>query len=447
MKRQVLKRWLSCLLVTAMLVPLAACGSGNQTAPPSSTPASPSTESTLPEPSGSGNEKVTIRFSFDQGVGAPTQKMVDEYNASQDKVFVETVILPQDANVVHDDFVNKLASEDTSIDVMALDVVYVAEFASAGWLEDLGQYFDKSVQDQYLKGTIESATYQGKLVAFPWFTNASVLFYRKDVIEELGVDVPTTYQGWIDLNESALGRGGVEYLASFQASQSEALVCNWVEYLWNNGGDVLDASGNPIINSQNNVEATKIMLDLVKNYAPQGVTTYSEPESEQVFLDEKSLFLRNWSGFWSTANREGSKVAGKVGVTSLPIGPDGSKGHSCLGGLSLIINKFIDDTQKEAAADFVRYLSSFETQKSFTLIAAQPPVLKAVYEDPEILKEIPFYADFYGVIQEGKSRPMAPKYARVSDAIQRNVHQILSGTMEVSEGLDKLQNEVANIGM
>lgn len=70
------------------------------------------------------DDKVTISFSFDQGVGEATQKMVDAYNESQDKVEVQTVILPQDANTVHDDFVNKLASGDTSVDVMGLDVTY-----------------------------------------------------------------------------------------------------------------------------------------------------------------------------------------------------------------------------------------------------------------------------------------------------------------------------------
>lgn len=89
-------------------------------------------------------EPITINFSFDQGVGEPTQQIVDAYNESQDAVRVETVILPQDANTVHDDFVNKLASGDTSVDVMGLDVTYVSEFGSAGWLADLTDLVDPS---------------------------------------------------------------------------------------------------------------------------------------------------------------------------------------------------------------------------------------------------------------------------------------------------------------
>lgn len=446
MKKVTFKKLTALLLTGIMALSLTACG-GDDSKSASEGSEDKNTETTdTPADSSASSEEsgdvVTLKFSFDQGVGEPTQKIVDTFNASQDKIKVETVILPQDANAVHDDFVNKLASGDTSVDVMALDVVYIAEFASAGWLEDLTPYFDESVQDQYLEGTIEGATYDGKLVAFPWFTNASVLFYRQDVIDELGVEVPTTYQGWMDLAEKAVGVNGVEYVADFQAAQSEALVCNWVEYMWNNGADILDASGAPVVNTEEAVEATNIMKELVTKYAPEGVTTYTETESEQVFKEGKALFLRDWSGFWSIGNADDSSVAGKIGATFLPVGPNGTDPHSCLGGLDLVINGNIDDTQKAAAVEFLKYMSSFDTQKEMTLIASQPPVLKAVYEDADILKEIPFYEDFFGIIQGGKSRPMSPQYAKVSDAIQRNIHQALSGQVEVKDALEALQTEL-----
>ena len=199
--------------------------------------------------------------------------------------FMKLAVLPQDTNTVHDDFVNKLAVEDTSVDIMNLDATYMAEFASADWILDLSEYFDESVRAEYLSGSIDQMTYNGKLIAMPYLTNASVLFYRQDVIDELGVDVPTTYQGWIDLAEQAVGVNGVEYVSLFQAAQSEALVCNWCEFIWSNGGNVLDENGNPVANSENNIQATNIMLDLIENYAPDGITTYAETESEQVFLN------------------------------------------------------------------------------------------------------------------------------------------------------------------
>lgn len=388
---------------------------------------------------------VTITFSFDQGVGEPTQKIVDAYNESQDKVQVETVILPQDANTVHDDFVNKLASGDTSVDVMGLDVTYISEFGSAGWLADLTDLVDPSVTEGMLTGPVEGATIDGKLVAMPWLTNSSVLFYRSDVLEELGAEVPTTWEGWMELADKAVGINGVEYGADFQAAQSEALVCNWVEYVWSNGGDILDKDGNPVVNSENNIEATEIMKKLVDEYAPEGVTTYAETENEQVFKEGKCLFIRDWSGFWSSGQDEGSKVTGKIAATKLPVGPSGTESHTCLGGLDLVINNNIDDQHKEAAADFISYMASPETQKEMTLISSQPPVVESVYTDAEILEAIPFYEEFVDIIATGKSRPLSPKYAKVSDAIQRNIHEALVGETEVKDAIEALQGELEEL--
>ena len=410
-----------------MTASLAACGGGGSSSGSGSD-------------SGDGSsEPITLNFSFDQGVGEATQQIVDAFNESQDKIQVETVLLPQDTNQVHDDFVNKLASGDTSVDIMGLDVVYVAEFASAGWLYDLTDQIDTSTM---LEGPVEGATYDGKLVAAPWFTNSSVLFYRTDVLEELNAEVPTTWEGWMELADQAVGINGVEYGADFQASQSEAMVTNWCEYVWGNGGDILDENGNPVVNSENNIEATNIMKKLVDDYAPEGVTTYAETESEQVFKEGKCLFIRDWSGFWSSGQDEGSKVTGKIAATKLPVGPSGTESHTCLGGLDLVVNNAISDEKKEAAVEFINYMTSFDTQKEMTIISSQPPVVKEVYTDDEILEEIPFYADFYDIIMTGKSRPSSPQYSQISDAIQRNIHQALTGEVEVEAALDTLQGEI-----
>ena len=280
-------------------------------------------------------EPVQITFAFDQGVGDATLKLLDQYNASQSDIHVNSYVLPQNANNLHDDFVNKMAAGDTSVDIMALDVVYVSEFASAGWLLPLDQYFDSTVLANYIPGTVAGASYQGKLYAMPWFTNASMLFYRKDLLDEAGVTAPpTTYQGWIDLYEKLKDK--VDYAFAFQGAQSESMVCDWCEFVWNHGGDILDADGKPEVTSEAVVTATQLMSDLIGNYAPEGTTTYAEPESQQVFQEGKALTCRTWSGTWNIFNDAAqSSVAGKVGACPLPVAKEGDTAHACLGGLDV----------------------------------------------------------------------------------------------------------------
>jgi multiple sugar transport system substrate-binding protein len=389
---------------------------------------------------------IEITFAFDQGVGDPTLKLLDQYNASQSDIHVNSYVLPQNANNLHDDFVNKMVAGDTSVDIMALDMVFVSEFASAGWVLPLDQYFDSTVLANFIPGTVEGASYQGKLYAMPWFTNASMLFYRKDLLDEAGVTTPpATYQGWIDLYEKLKDK--VDYAFSFQAAQSEAMVCDWCEFVWNYGGDILDASGKPVVTSDAVVAATQMMSDLIGKYAPEGTTTYAEPESQQVFQEGKALTCRTWSGTWNTFNDAAqSSVAGKVGVCKLPVAKEGDTAHACLGGLDVCVNGAIDDAHKDAAIKFITWLTSQETQKQMTILSSQPPAFSAVYSNADVLKQVPFYTDFFPIISEGKSRPVSPSYAKVSDAIQRNVHKALTKEMGVEDALKALQAELESLG-
>ena len=388
-------------------------------------------------------EKITLTFAFDEGVGAPPEEAIAAFNESQDEIFVQSYHLPQDANNLHDDFVNKMISEDTSIDIMALDVVFVAEFAAAGWAEDLSDLYTAEELDAFLAGCVSSAQYDGTLFAAPWFTNASALFYRTDVLEELGItEVPTTYQGWIDVYEQLPEDSGIDYAFCYQGSQSEAMVCNWVEFLAATGASVLDEEGNPACNTEAAIQATQIMADYIGTYAPEGTTTYAETESQQVFQEGKALTCRTWSGTWNTFNNpDESDVAGKVGMTLLPVANEGEASHSCMGGLDLTINPFVNDEQKAAAKTFVKWLTSQEEETAFCLSSSQPPTVKAVYSDAAVLEKIPFYTDFYSIIENGKGRPVSPSYAELSDAIQRNVHAALTGETAVEDALNALQEE------
>ena len=392
-------------------------------------------------------EKLTITFAFDEGVGTPTEEAIAAFNESQDAIEVQSYHLPQDANNLHDDFVNKLVSEDTSIDVMALDVVYIAEFASAGWIENLDEVYTEDELSTYLDGTVAGAMYDGSLYAAPWFTNASALFYRTDVLEELGItEVPTTYQGWMDVYEQLPEDSGIKYAFCYQGSQSEAMVCNWIEFLASFNASVFDEEGSPVCNSEEAIAATQMMADLIGTYAPEGTTTYAETEAQQVFQEGKSLTCRTWSGTWNTFNNpKESDVAGNVGMTVLPVNADGDTAHSCLGGLDLVVNTYISDEQKEAANTFIKWMTTEEEEKAFCLNSSQPPTVKAVYSDADVLEAIPFYADFYSIIENGKGRPSSPDYALLSDAIQRNVHAALTGESSVEDALNTLQNEVAGL--
>ena len=89
--------------------------------------------------------------------------------------------LPNAADGQRQQMVRRLAADDSSLDILGLDVTWTPEFAAAGWI----QPWPKNLADQVEKGTLKTmvntATWDGKLYSAPFNTNTQLLWYRKDL--------------------------------------------------------------------------------------------------------------------------------------------------------------------------------------------------------------------------------------------------------------------------
>src|SRR3954447_14587669 len=138
------------------------------------------------------SDRVEITFASAKFFGKETlAEVVEAYNQAQSKVHVTYVELPppSSSTEVHQALVQQLARRTGTPDVFTQDVVWIAEFAGAGW-----------AQQDYFPGTIDACTYQGKLTALPWFVDSGMLYYRKDLLEGAGAKVPEI---WADLTKTA----------------------------------------------------------------------------------------------------------------------------------------------------------------------------------------------------------------------------------------------------
>ncbi len=124
---------------------------------------------------------------------------------STDAYTIQTQILPQSATEQRIQLLRRLAAEDPAIDLMSLDPVFTAEFADAGYLAAL----PPSLSDGMLKGAVDGASWDGKLVVAPLWANTQILWYRKSMAEAAGLDMtqPVTWDQIIDA-ASVRGRQG-----------------------------------------------------------------------------------------------------------------------------------------------------------------------------------------------------------------------------------------------
>jgi multiple sugar transport system substrate-binding protein len=227
---------------------------------------------------------------------------------------------------------------------------------------------------------------------------------------------------------------------SGQFKKYEGLTVNASEAINSAGGAVLDANGKPSLLTP---EAKAGMANLVKAYAdgeiPKEAITFQEEESRQAFQDGKLLFLRNWPYVYNLATTEGSsKVKNVLGMTALP-GKTGP-GASSLGGHSAGISVY--SKNKATALDFLKFLTTAETQKFFATQGSLAPVIGSLYDDKELVAKLPYLPVLKTSIENAVPRPVTPFYPAVTKAIQENAYSAIKGEKTVDAALSDMQKSI-----
>ncbi|MDF9750227.1 ABC transporter substrate-binding protein [Arthrobacter sp. ES3-54] len=359
--------------------------------------------------------------------------LIDKWNAAHPNEKVTFKEQTDQADQQHDDLVQHFQAKDPGYDVASVDVVWTAEFAAKGWLQPLK---DKMALDTsaMLKPTVEAASYKGTLYAAPESSDGGILYYRKDL-------VPTPPKTWAEMmSMCSIAKTNNIGCYSGQFKKYEGLTVNASEAINSAGGSVLDQDGKPSLNTP---EAKAGLENLTKAYAageiPKEAITFQEEESRQAFQDGKLLFLRNWPYVYNLATTEGSsKVKDVLGMTALP-GTDGP-GASSLGGHSAAVSVY--SKNKATALDFLKFLTTEETQKFFATQGSLAPVIGTLYDDKELVAKLPYLPVLKTSIENAVPRPVTPFYPAVTKAIQENAYAAIKGEKTVDAALSDMQKSI-----
>ena len=334
-------------------------------------------------------------------------------------------------------------SGSADFDVFAIDVIWVAEFARAGWLRDLTPLLPPEARAEYFPGPVAAVTYDGRIFAVPWFVDAGLLYYRKDLLQKHGFAAPRTWEELVREARAVTASEPGMYGFVWQGKQYEGLVCNTLEHIWSAGGGVL-RDGKVAIAAPENVAALAFMRDLVEpdHVTPAFVTTLTEEPSRTIFGHGRAVFHRNWPYAWNLFQQENSAVRGKVGVTVLPHHP-GHASAATLGGWQLAVNA--RSRHPEAAEKLVAFLSSPRVQKAVAAAYGLSPPRRALYTDPELLASQPFLAQLADVMDSARPRPVTPLYIAISQVLQAEFSAAVSGARPAGEALAMAQAQIEEI--
>jgi multiple sugar transport system substrate-binding protein len=393
----------------------------------------------------SGNELIFSWGPDDTGV---LPKLIQKFNEEHKGEFqVRYREMPSDTGQYFDQLRTEFQAGGGDTDVIGGDVIWPAQFAANGWISDLSDRFTDT--DAFLSGPMQGMTYDGKVWGVPWYTDAGLLYYRQDLLEEVGFSEPP--QTWEELQEMGLKTAqdtGTKDGFVFQGAEYEGGVCNGCEYIWTHGGNVLDPEdpSKVVVDSPESAAGLQTWHDMIADgVSPQAVLQYKEDESHAAFLRGESVFLRNWPYVYAlVGNPEETELEPEqVGVTQIPVA-QGNRSFSTLGGWNFLINA-ASDVQEEAW-EFIKWMTAPEQLKTNALEGSRLPPRQALYEDEEILDKVPVARlGKEAIIENSTPRPVSPYYSDMSLELAKQYNAALAGDVSPEQAVNTLQSQLQQI--
>jgi multiple sugar transport system substrate-binding protein len=324
---------------------------------------------------------------------------------------------------------------NTTPDVSQMGTDMMGQFGATGAFEPVPSDIASST---YFESAWNTNDVAGVVSGVPWYVETRLLYYRTDIAEKAGItSPPATWDDLMAMAKAMKEKGGSKFGISLGTK-------NWQEYfpfLWQNGGDVVDASGNPALNSPQAVEA----LTFYDSFFKAGLTPKSVPEGFDItpaFVkgDNPMFFSGPWHlGLIDTAG--GADFKTKWAIAPMPKKVTGT---SFLGGSNVVV--FKNSKNKDAAWAFVKFLSDPKTQALWYTTATDLPAVQAGWDDPTV-KSDPNVALFGDQLKDTKAQPVSATWSELSSALNDTLEKMTTGGMEPQAAADQMQKDAESIGV
>jgi multiple sugar transport system substrate-binding protein len=412
--------------IVAAALALTACGGGSSSNSSSGSSSSSGGDKTL-SASDAKNPKGNISWCIGKDTTGAFASMVKLFNDQNSGAKVKLIELPTSADDQRAQQVQRLRAKSSECDVLGIDTIWTAEYASQGWIYDLSDWM-KSNKDKFIGSTVDSTKFDDKYWAVPFNTNAGFLYYRTDKVKQ----APKT---WQQVYQDAKTDGGLAY----QGSRYEGLTVNFLELLYSAGGKAISDDGKKAtIDSPEAKSVLTFMQQGIKDGAvPKAVSTYTEEESRRSFESGKTALERQWPYAYSLGLQ--SPIKGKFKITTLP-GWEDNPGGGVIGGYNLAINAY--SKNPGTALAFADFVTQPKQQEFMAAKTSLPPTLSAAYDAPDVKKALPFAAELRKAVAQASPRPISPVYPQISEAIYNNVYNALWGGASADSALKKANDQI-----
>lgn len=434
------KRIIVVLVLASML--LASCSAAQTTAAPTTAATTAAATEAAAATTEAAQPFAGVTLNMIDSPEGQTDAMIALENKCQTETgaTLNVEVVPQDD--VDTKMQTALAAKSSAYDLIGLDIIDLAKYDAAGWLEPLDSYIDDATKSDILPFALEGISYNGKILGLPWKAEYMVMVYNKKMLEDAGITAaPATWDELIQDSKTLKEKGIVDYPIAFTwGANYEQITSDYTMMVKSMGGQLFDDSGKPVFNTGAGVQALQMMYDMIntdKIVDPAALTIKGGGTRRDIVMGGNAAFVFLWGNPLVTMNDPANTdLAGDFEVA---LAPDGGAGHISLAGpMGMSISAYSQN--KQAAWAMLKCIAGPEGEKDLFMKDGSPFGYTSVLNDPEVQAKM---AENGGAViaEQANSlavRPSLPYYADWSSALQDTVQKVLTNQVPVQQGLDDL---------
>ncbi|WOP18773.1 extracellular solute-binding protein [Raineyella sp. LH-20] len=373
---------------------------------------------------GSGTPTLTWYINPDDGGQAEIAQRCSA--ASGGAYTIQTSLLPRDATSQREQLARRLAAGDSSLDIMSLDPPFMPELAEPGFLAPVPADVAAASTANAVDGAVQAATWGGRITAVPFWANTQLLWYKKSVAQQAGLDMsqPVTWDQLMAATEKTGKQLGV------QGIRSESMTV-WVNALYESQGqhivlnpDAPAADYQLGLDTPAGKEAARIVSTIgQKGLGGPGITTQNENITMVNWQGDQGSFMVNWPFVYAatqSAVEQGTvqkSVLDDMGWALYPRVKADEPTAPPYGGIVLGVGS--KSKHPDLAYKAISCIVSPANQAYYFVSNGNPPADKTAYDDPAVRAKYPMADTIRESLDLAKSRPQTPFYNEISTSIQQ----------------------------
>lgn len=351
-----------------------------------------------------------------------------------------------------------LSSGTGDWDAIHLGLSFIQRYVDSGWLEPLDSYLNDPALtdadwldfDDFFPKTRAAGHIDGNQYVIPLTAEHTVMWYRKDLFDKLGLSPPSTFVELVDaaarlMAEKDAGRTNLFPYANRSMRGAGQSGITFLDFLWANGLQVFDEDDKPLLATPEAIEMMDLYTSLLKQYAPPGVGNWTWYEITEAFAQDTVAMAYAGNAMWGLVeDPEKSKVAGKVGYSTGPLGEGGQIG---LWSWNYAINW--KSKNKGAAWLFVQWATSHNELLELGKVFGAP-ARQSVWQNDDFIQALPSSEAAEAslralAIANPKPIWMHPMFPEFGDVLSAKIGSIVAGLETAEEAMQDANEQVLKI--